>query len=96
MINTPNDPRDRQLMQHRLIVSINPMPRDGQAVQSLMERIEKMPGVRSVSIHSHTEMAYVIFDDTVISADAIIAAINDQVVHQREFRNGNQSKRHDD
>ena len=82
MINIPKDTRNRQPMQHRLIVSINPMPREAQAVQGLMERIEKMPGVRTVSIHAQTEMAYVIFDDTVVSADAIIAAINDQTVHR--------------
>ncbi len=96
MINIPKDTRNRQPMQHRLIVSINPMPREAQAVEALMERIEKMPGVRSISIHAQTEMAYVIFDDTVVSADAIIAAINDQAVHQRESRNGNHTKPHDD
>lgn len=70
-------------MAQRLIVSINPMPREGQAVQFLRERIEKIPGVRSVSIHAQTEMAYVIYDASITSADVIVSAINDSTLSQR-------------
>lgn len=97
MINTPDDPRNKShLMHQRLIVSINPMPRDGQAVQRHRERVEKLPGVRSVSIHAQTEMAYVIFEDSVTSADVIIAAINDQAVSQGgQSKNSNHNNHHD-
>jgi copper chaperone CopZ len=67
---------NHEAMQHRLTVSIHPMPRDEQAVRNLRERLERIPGVRSVSIHAQTEMAYVVCDSSAVSADVIAAAID--------------------
>jgi copper chaperone CopZ len=67
---------NRESLQHRLTVSIHPMPHDEQAVRSLRERLERIPGVRSVSIHAQTEMAYVVCDTNTVNADVIIAAID--------------------
>jgi copper chaperone CopZ len=63
-------------MHYRLTVSIHPMPHDDQVLQSLRERLEQIPGVRSVSIHPQTEMAYVVCDNTSVTADMIFAAID--------------------
>jgi hypothetical protein len=63
-------------MLYRLTVSIHPMPHDDQLVQSLRERLEQIPGVRSVSIHPQTEMAYVVCYNAGVTADMIFAAID--------------------
>ncbi len=63
-------------MLYRLTISIHPMPHDDQRLQALRERLEQIPGVRSVSIHPQTEMAYVVCHSATVTADMIFAAID--------------------
>jgi cation transport ATPase len=68
--------RKQEAMHYRLTVSIHPMPHDDRVLQSLRERLEQIPGVHSVSIHPQTEMAYVVCDNTNVTADMLFAAID--------------------